>query len=193
MTAAIILAAGASSRLGFAKQTLLYRGKTLLELAINAALKSKCSPVMVVLGANTAEIEPGIKNNGITILHNLNWKEGMSSSIRTAIEHIEKDPEIDSAVIMLCDQPFVNRALIDNLIYKQQQKGNTIVACAYNNTIGVPALFKRSLFAGLLSLQGQEGAKKIIKAYAEDIITIPFEKGGIDIDTLTDYEDLINT
>src|ERR1700761_2240537 len=106
MTAGIILAAGPSSRLGFPKQTLLYKGKTLLELAVEAALKSKCGPVVVVLGANAAEIEPGIKNNNITILHNANWEEGMSSSIRTAIKHLEKDPEIDAAVMMLCDQPF---------------------------------------------------------------------------------------
>src|ERR1700744_5336166 len=158
MTAAIILAAGGSSRLGFPKQTLLYKGKTLLELSIEAGLKSKCNPVVVVLGANADAIEAGIKDNNITIIHNPNWPEGMASSIKVAIEYINNIEEIDSAVMMLCDQPFVNRGLIDNLLYKQQQTGNTIVACAYKDTVGVPVLFKRSLFTESLSLQGQEGA-----------------------------------
>src|SRR6202012_1639570 len=102
MTAAIILAAGESSRLGFPKQTLLYKGKTLLEWVIEAAGKSKCNPVIVVLGANAETIEPGIKNNGVTLIHNHKWAEGMASSIRAAIEHIEKNSAIESAVIMLC-------------------------------------------------------------------------------------------
>ena len=192
MIAAIILAAGESSRLGFAKQTLLYKGKTLLELAMEAALKSKCSPVVVVLGANADKIAPGINDTSITILQNSDWQEGMASSIRMAMIHIQNNVAIDSAVVMLCDQPFVNRALIDSLIYQQQKTGSAIVACAYKDTVGVPVLFKRSLFSELLTLQGQEGAKKIIAKYRNILATIPFEKGGIDIDTLSDYEDLIN-
>ncbi len=192
MTAAIILAAGESSRLGFPKQTLLYKGKTLLEWAIEAAGKSKCQTVIVVLGANAAAIEPGIKDKTITIIHNQTWAEGMASSVRAGIEYIGKIKAIDSTVIMLCDQPFVNRALLDSMIYKQQQTGQPIVACSYKNTVGVPVLFKRSLFAELSSLQGIEGAKKIINNHPENIAVIPFEKGGIDIDTIADYEELIN-
>jgi molybdenum cofactor cytidylyltransferase len=192
MTGLIILAAGSSSRLGFPKQNLLYKGKTLLELAVEVGLKSECGSVTVVLGANTEKIEPGIKQNNITIIQNPDWAEGMASSIITAIHSIEKKTAIDSVIIMLCDQPFVNRALIDSIIYKQQETGKSIVACAYKGTVGVPVLFKRFLFAELLSLQGQEGAKKILQAHPGDIATIPFEKGGIDIDTIADYEELIN-
>lgn len=192
MTGLIILAAGESSRLGFPKQTLLYKGKTLLELAIEAGLKSKCSPVNVVLGANFSAIENGIKHFNINIIHNPNWAEGMASSIRLAITNIQELDKIDSVVIMLCDQPFVTRATIDSLIYKQQETGKKIIACKYNDIIGVPVLFNRSLFKELLSLQGQEGAKKIFNNHSEDIDIVPFEKGRIDIDTLTDYEDLIN-
>jgi molybdenum cofactor cytidylyltransferase len=192
MTAAIILAAGESSRLGFPKQTLLYKGKTLLEWAIEAGNKSKCNPVVVVLGANAASIEPGIKNHPITIVHNPAWPEGMASSIRAAIQYIEKIDAIENAIVMLCDQPFVNRALIDSMIYKQQQTGKPIVACSYNDTVGVPALFSRSLFPELLSLQGKDGAKKILDKHKENIAVIPFEKGGTDIDTIADYERLLN-
>jgi molybdenum cofactor cytidylyltransferase len=191
MTGLIILAAGKSSRLGFPKQTLLYKGKTLLEIAIEAGLNSKCKPVTVVLGANAESIEKGLKKYPIRTVHNPDWAAGMASSIRTGVSIMEHDEQIDSVVIMLCDQPFVTRAVIDNLLYKQQETGKKIVACTYNNIVGVPALFKRIFFDELLLLQGHEGAKKIINDHADDVATIPFEKGSIDIDTLADYENLI--
>src|SRR4051812_25705524 len=112
MTTLIILAAGASSRLGFPKQTLLYKGKTLLEIAIEAGLKSKCDGVTVVLGANAEAIEPGIKSYGINIIHNPNWADGMASSIAVAINSLQPTTAVRSAIIMLCDQPFVSRAVI---------------------------------------------------------------------------------
>lgn len=191
MTALIILAAGASSRLGYPKQTLLYKGRTLLEIAIEAGLKSKCKQVTVVLGANADKIEPGIQDYPINIIHNAGWEVGMGSSIALAINTIQEDKAIKQAVIMLCDQPFVTGRLIDSLLYKQQETNKKIIACTYKDTIGVPVLFNRSLFNELTLLQGQEGAKKVLNVHPDDIATIPFEKGGVDIDTVADYEELL--
>lgn len=92
---------------------------------------------------------------------------------------------------MLCDQPFVTRAIIDNLLYKQQETGKKIIASSYNEVLAVPALFDRSLINELLLLKGQEGAKKILNNHPNDIAILPFEKGSIDIDTLADYENLL--
>jgi molybdenum cofactor cytidylyltransferase len=192
MTGLIILAAGASTRLGFPKQTLLFKGKTLLEIAIEAGIRSKCEPVIVILGANADAIAPGIKNYDITTIHNPDWEEGMASSIRLAITHIKKNEAINSIIIMLCDQPYVSRTLINSLLYKQQETEKNIIACSYKDTLGVPALFSSRLFDELLLLQGQEGAKKLFNTHTNDIAIIPFEKGGIDIDTLADYENLIS-
>lgn len=191
MIALIILAAGASRRLGFPKQTLLYKGRTLLEIAIEAGLKSKCQPVTVVLGANADKIEPGLQDYPINIIRNPDWETGMGSSIALAIKEIQNNADITQTVIMLCDQPFVTSRLIDSLLYKQQEANKKIIACIYKDTIGVPVLFSRSLFGELILLQGQEGAKKILNAHADDIATIPFEKGGVDIDTVADYEELL--
>jgi molybdenum cofactor cytidylyltransferase len=191
MTALIILAAGASSRLGFPKQTLLYKGKTLLEIAIEAGLKSKCRPVTVVLGANADKIEPGIKSYAIDIIHNPDWEAGMGSSIALAIKATQENEAVNQVVIMLCDQPFVTSRLIDSLLYKQQETNKKIIACTYKDTIGVPVLFNRALFQELTLLQGQEGAKKILNTHSDDIATIPFGKGGVDIDTVADYEELL--
>lgn len=193
MTALIILAAGASSRLGFPKQTLLYKGRTLLEIAIEAGLKSKCKQVTVVLGANTDKIEPGLQDYPINIIHNPGWETGMGSSIALAIKTIQDNTSISQAVIMLCDQPFVTSRLIDSLLYKQQETNKKIIACSYKDTMGVPVLLNRSLFDELILLQGQEGAKKILNAHPDDLATIPFEKGGVDIDTVADYEELLRS
>lgn len=192
MTALIILAAGASSRLGQPKQNLLFQHTTLLNRAIETGLASTCRPVIVVLGANAGVIE-AMDQDEVKVIYNNDWNEGMASSIRLAIKEIEADNKINQAVIMLCDQPFVTAALIDTMLQQQIETGKPIIACTYNNTIGVPVLFNKLLFAQLLLLQGHEGAKKILKTNEPDIATIPFELGSIDIDTMADYEQLIKS
>ncbi len=189
MTALIILAAGESGRLGRPKQNLLFKGQTLLQRAVETAKKTECEPIIVVLGANADKIMPIL---GTITLYNKDWKEGMASSIRIAIQEIEGDNSIADVIIMLCDQPFVDAGLIDNILQKKNNTQSAIVACSYSNTIGVPALFDRSLFAELLSLSGNEGAKKVIKNHPGHTTIIPFEPAGVDIDTNADYQALIN-
>jgi molybdenum cofactor cytidylyltransferase len=189
MTGLIILAAGESSRLGQPKQNLKFEGKTLLERAVEAGRGSACNKIIVVLGANSSEIVP---ISGTTTLNNKDYMQGMASSIKTGIREICSDLMIDNVIIMLCDQPFVNSVLLNSLISRHIESGKSIVASAYNGVTGVPALFDRSVFAELLSLQGMEGAKTILKNHAGDVASIMFEKGGIDIDTPEDYERLIN-
>jgi molybdenum cofactor cytidylyltransferase len=189
MTAAIILAAGESSRLGMPKQNLLFNGQTLLQRVVDAAKKAKCQPIIVVLGANADKIAP---IPGIITIYNQDWKEGMASSIRMAIQEIEKDDRIHNAIIMLCDQPFVNSDLIDKMVYAKAQSQSRIIACGYNKTMGVPALFDRSLFIELSTLSGNEGAKEILAGQAQDLTIVPFDLGSVDIDTIADYERLIN-
>jgi molybdenum cofactor cytidylyltransferase len=188
MIGAIILAAGESSRLGRPKQNLVFNGQTLLQHAVDSALQSECKPVIVVLGANSENIKSIVET--IT-LYNKDWQEGMASSIRTGINEFHKDLSVDKVIIMLCDQPFVNAILINTLIDKQAQTGKPIVACSYGGATGVPVLFDRSLFAELLLLQGHEGAKKILISHVNEIATVSFEQGSVDIDTPGDYENLI--
>ncbi len=187
MTSLIILAAGESSRLGQPKQNLIFNGKTLLQRAVESGQDSECETIIVVLGANSNEITP---IPGTTTLYNPDWKEGMASSIKKAVLEINNDLSVDKVIIMLCDQPFVGAALLNSLISKYIETCKPIVACTYNETTGVPVLFDRTLFNDLLLLQGKDGAKKILKDHANDIATIPFEQGGIDIDTPEDYERL---
>ena len=187
MTGIIILAAGESGRLGHPKQKLLYHGETLLDNAVAAALQTSCRPVIVVLGAYEAEIKQATE---VTIVYNMDWKEGMASSIRTGLIEIIYNTSIDEVIIMLCDQPFVNSALLNGLINTQKDTGKSIIASGYNGISGVPALFKRIHFGALMSLQGADGAKKVFSDNLTDTSIIPFEAGAIDIDTAADYENL---
>lgn len=190
MISLIILAAGESSRLGQPKQNLLFNGKTLLQRAIEAGQESACDNIIVVLGANFNQIT---SPSEITTLYNQDWKNGMASSIARGMLEITNDLSVDKVIIMLCDQPFVSASLLNSLIDKQSQTGKSIAACTYGNTIGVPALFDRQLFAELLQLQGDEGAKQILKNHSDNIATIPFEQGDIDIDTPSDYNQLLSS
>jgi molybdenum cofactor cytidylyltransferase len=187
MTALIILAAGESSRLGQPKQNLVFKGKTLLQHAVDAGLESECATVIVVLGANSKHIMPIPET---ATLYNKNWKEGMASSIKTVMLEIDNDVTFDQVIIMVCDQPFVSAALLNAMIAKQAETNKPIIACSYKGTTGVPVLFNSSLFGELLLLKGKEGAKRILKDHAGDIAEIIFEKGGIDIDTPEDHKRL---
>ncbi len=189
MAGIIILAAGESSRLGQTKQNLMFEGKTLLQRAIDTALDADCNPVIVVLGANAGEITLSTEKH-VHFLQNRDWPEGMASSIRLAI-HEMINQKAESTIIMLCDQPFVTAELLNTMLQTQSDTGKAIIACAYKGATGVPVLFDSSLFPDLLLLKGHEGARKILRDRADDIAEIPFENGGIDIDTMEDYEGLL--
>jgi molybdenum cofactor cytidylyltransferase len=191
-TGLIILAAGSSSRLGSPKQNLIYQGQTLLQRAIQTALTSVChEKVVVVLGANEGVIRPSISDQLVYITYNPDWQEGMASSIRLGINELLRiEPDINAAILMLCDQPFVDPLLIYQLTEKKADSFSGIIACTYRDTLGVPVLFDVSYFPRLLMLQGKEGAKKLIRDFPNDVATIAFPLGAIDIDTIEDYERL---
>ncbi len=190
MTGLIILAAGSSSRLGKPKQNLVFQGNTLLQRTIKFALAADCQQVLAILGANSAVIEPTIKNEPIQIIHNPDWEEGMASSIRHGLTALLKShPDIKNVILMLCDQPFADTSIINQLV-QASANNKAIVASAYNGTIGPPALFNKIHFNELLTLKGKEGAKKLLLKYADEVHTVPFPLGMIDIDTIGDYERL---
>ena len=191
MTGVIILAAGESKRLGKPKQNLLYQDKTLLQRIIESVLETKCRPVIVVLGAYSETIHPAISKQDVHIIHNTEWREGMASSLRRGVAALQNDPDVDSTLILLCDQPFVDSKLLEIMVYEHAVSDKGIVACAYNNTIGVPVLFSNRYFFSLLHLKGHEGARKLLRANKNDIQTVPFTLGSVDIDTIDDYESLV--
>lgn len=185
----VILAAGASTRLGTPKQLLRSGGKSLLLQAAQTALASVCKPVVIVLGAYAELLKQEVQDLPVQVVENPHWQEGMGGSIGTGIKAINSfSDNIEAVVLMLCDQPFVSVDLINNLVKTSGITKHSIVASQYQETFGVPTLFKRKLFEELLSLKSAEGAKKIITKYSSEVDSVAFASGVIDIDTLDDYQ-----
>ena len=190
-TALIILAAGNSSRLGHPKQQLRFEGGSLLERAVQAGLDSPGRPILVVLGAYHDDILQQSDLKSTKMLIHQGWKRGMGSSIKAGLKELLKEKNPDQIIIMLCDQPFVDGKLLTHLIHKQQETGKGIVACSYGDTVGVPVLFAQAYFPRLLAMEDMEGAKKILEQNQQDLATVPFAMGDIDIDTQEDYRQLL--
>lgn len=188
----IVLAAGASTRMGTPKQLLRYQEYSLLRHTVEVALASVCRPIIVVLGAYAQLIRSDISQLPVQVVENLQWTEGMNTSIRIGIEALSSAPKnnVQAVVVALCDQPFISCEIISQLVEAYHLTGKTIIASEYAGTLGVPALFSRSFFSELTILRGGEGAKQVIKKHAYEVFGIPFPKGAIDIDTPMDYEQL---
>ncbi len=192
-TGIIILAAGESSRLGYPKQIAKYKDKTLLQLAIDAANGCDAHKRVLVLGANRDEIKKTFPGASIPNIPNPHYQKGMSSSLKIGLEYMLKFDAPDQVIIMLCDQPFVDAKLLNKLIATQEKEGKGIVACAYSQTVGVPILFGNAYFKELMELKGDEGAKQIALAHEDDLVTVSFPKGKIDIDTEEDLKELVKS
>jgi molybdenum cofactor cytidylyltransferase len=190
--ALIILAAGASTRLGTPKQLLTYGGQSLLFRATQTALASVCKPVVIVLGAYAEALKQEVKDLPVEVVENSNWTEGMSSSVRTGITALNSfSDQIDAAVLMLCDQPFVSVDVINNLVEIYRVTNKLIIASEYGEALGVPALFSRSLFEELVILKGDVGAKRVIIKHSSEVYKVAFSRGAIDIDTPQDYQEFL--
>ena len=190
----IILAAGASTRMGCPKQLLKYHDRSLILHTVNIAAASGCQPIVVVLGAYAERIKPEIKSFPVIIALNRDWSNGMSTSIRVGIETLLiLSPQLEAIVLMLCDQPLVTTPLINQLVATYQRTKQPIVASQYGEVVGIPALFESQFFPYLLKLQGDRGARQVIKQSLPMVVRVPFPAGAFDIDTPTDYARLINS
>ncbi len=184
--AAIILAAGGSSRTGTPKQLLPYRERSLLRYAAEIAVESNAGETFVVLGFEFERMKAELRGLEVKVVQNPDWQEGIASSIRVAISSLPSSFEV--AMLLLCDQPLITTEILDELIRTREKSGQPIVACRYEDTLGVPALFHRSAFPELASLKGDRGAKHLIESFGDRVALLPFPGGSVDIDTLADYE-----
>ncbi|MEY3564709.1 MAG: hypothetical protein RJA23_879 [Bacteroidota bacterium] len=191
-TGIILLAAGSSSRLGRAKQLIEFQGKTLIQKAIDEANKSQADCLVVVLGANADLIQTGFEPSSAAFIINSDWQQGMSSSMQAGLHFLMAKEAIDQVQLMLCDQPFVDASLLDQLIIAKETSGKGIVAAAYSNTLGVPALFDKRYFVELLQLTGSEGAKKVIFKHQVEVHALDFPLGAVDLDTEEDVSQFLS-
>ena len=192
-TAIIILAAGASTRMGKPKLLLTYGSHSFVRHAAAVAAASICRPILVVLGAYANQLVTEIDNLPVWPVINERWADGMGSSIQVGVEALNRYDRVENikaVVLMLCDQPYVTTDVINDLVTVYHSSGKGIIASEYGGTLGVPALFGREYVAELATMSGAAGAKHIIAAHASDVVPVPFPKGVTDIDTAEDYRQL---
>jgi len=185
---AVILAAGASTRMGTPKQLLSVGGRPLIVHAVEAALASSAWPVVVVLGAEADRIKPVLARHPVLIAENPAWSEGMASSVRAGIGlMIQFSRSLDASLLALCDQPAFSAGSIARLVEAQRATGRGIAAAHYRGRNGAPALFLRTHFAALGALTGEEGARNLLNGDPEAVASVGMPEFEKDLDTPEDY------
>jgi molybdenum cofactor cytidylyltransferase len=187
----VILAAGGSRRMGRPKQLLLYRGKTMLRHVVETALATGCGGVFVVVGAHATQVRAEIAALPVTVVENSAWEQGMSSSLCAGLSAVQhSDSDVSAVLLLTADQPLISVPLLAGMIETFVSSGKDIVACSYAGTRGVPALFARTLFSELMTLNGDKGAKAVLQRHAGEVATVAFPEGACDVDTDADYQQL---
>jgi molybdenum cofactor cytidylyltransferase len=190
--AAIVLAAGASRRLGQPKQLLMRGGETLLARSIRLACEAGARPVLVVLGALHERIRATVALDDVIWVVNENWEQGIASSIHAGVNALDGVGSTVSGVLILsCDQPRLTaahlRALTESFTAQDEP---SIVVSEYVGAHGIPAIFPRSAFPDLLVLSGDKGARALLAQPPCPLIALPFEGGEVDIDQPADLAEL---
>ena len=184
----VILAAGASTRLGKPKQLLQYKGNSLIQHIAQIAVSVVHGPVVVVTGAHAGLITLQLSGLPVQPVYNPYWNSGIGSSIRKGLQAaLDLSPELEEVIFAVCDQPHISPGLFRDMINARVKSKKQIVACAYGNTLGTPVLFSKHYFVELLQLKNDEGARKLILQHASSVEAVPFPMGNVDIDTLQDY------
>ena len=187
----VILAAGASRRLGRPKQLLDLGGEPLLRRTVRNAMDSTLVEVLLVLGSRANEIAASVGDLGQRTVINPRFAVGQSTSVLAGIGAVA--PDADAILIMLGDQPLVTEAALSRIVGRFRGGGVSIVQATYDGTPGNPVLFNRSLFAELLAVTGDEGARRVVRRHGAVVIGV--EVGDvadvIDVDTEADYVHLL--
>ncbi len=182
--AAVILAAGQSSRMGCNKLVLEIDGKPMLRHVADAAVGSLARPVVAVLGGGSAGAFPALEGLDVVVVRNMDFCSGMSSSIRAGIAALPETS--DAALILLGDMPAISSFLIDRMTTAfDPAKGRDICVATHKGQHGHPVLFARHYFPELLTLEGDVGARRIVEKHAAFVCAVEAGDDGplVDIDT----------
>lgn len=186
MIAGIVLAAGRSARLGQPKQLLLYQGRPLLDWALAAIAASEVGIVYVVLGHEADRLRREVDLHGAAVVINARYAEGLSTSLQAGLAAL--GPETRAAVVAVGDQPLLGPEVVDALIAAHTRTNAAIVAADYGDHQGTPLLLHRSVWPLAHRITGDQGARALLRAHPEGIVTVPVAPStGIDVDTWDDY------
>ncbi len=184
----VLLAAGASKRMGRPKQLLPIHGRTLLRHVTELVLRAPVSPVVVVLGAEAKKVEPTLAGLPVTLTFNPNWSEGLGSSLRVGVDAaLELAPKLHALIVALADQPGLPPQHLGKLISHFRQGGCSLVASQTGLNLVPPVLFGSEWFPRLRTLTGDSGARDILRENRPEFgrVILP---DNTDLDTHEDYE-----
>jgi molybdenum cofactor cytidylyltransferase len=183
--AAVVLAAGRSTRMGGPNKLLAeVNGKPLVRIAVEQALASRASPVVVVTGHQRKETEAAIAGLDVKLVHNPDFAQGLATSLKAGVAAVPAGN--DGAIICLADMPGVNAALIDKLVAAfDPEKGALVVLPTLEGKRGNPVLWSRRFFPDLMAIEGDIGARHLIARYAEAVTEVPVDGRAAftDVDT----------
>lgn len=185
--AGVVLAAGGSTRMGRPKQSLPFRGKTILETVVDTALRSSLSRVVVVLGHRAAELSALLADRPVDLVTNADYPKGQSTSTRLGLQAVKE--QADAVLFLLGDQPLVALATIESLLDAYRQQPVPVIQPLYDGRRGNPVLFGREVFPYFASLVGDQGARSLFKVFGDRVRRIPVPDPYIhfDIDTAADF------
>ena len=178
MLAAVILSAGASSRMGRPKALLPYREGTFLEHLMEVTRDPRVAVTRVVLGAGAEAIRTAAKLDPSIVALNPDWEKGQLSSIRAGLRSLA---EIDIDGIVLCpvDHPLVSARLVGELVAQFYDSKKAIVLPTFRGRRGHPAIFSKALFGELLAAPENAGARAVVWAHSGEVLEVPTEEEGI--------------
>lgn len=189
--ACIVLAAGMSTRFNGVKQLAKFKGKPLVQRALDSAVKSRADYVYLVLGHGASEIVATVKLGRAQILLNKEYGGGLSTSLRAAISNLPQ--ECSAALFMVADQPFLSVENLDRMIDIFKANSNRIVALGSKGEPRNPVVVPRKFFPEILALEGDVGAREIVRVHLDKtkLIELGDEKPFLDIDTKPDLNKIV--
>ncbi|HJS71088.1 MAG TPA: nucleotidyltransferase family protein [Acidimicrobiia bacterium] len=190
-TAAVVLAAGGSRRLGRTKQLEPWGDSNLLGHVVARTQEFAVDEVWVVLGHDTEAILAGTDLGDAYVIENLEWEEGIASSLRVALDALTRLSRCDKALIVIGDQPDVPVDTVRELLASHGSAGKPVTIPKYRYNWGNPVIVERSLWPRLMSLEGDEGARRLWQAHPEWINEVWFSDAAPrDVDTDADVQEM---
>jgi molybdenum cofactor cytidylyltransferase len=189
--AAIVLAAGGSSRMGQPKQLLPIDNRPMVRYVTEAVAASDLEQVIVVTGAHARAVEAALTGLPVELVRNVSWSKGMSSSMRSGLRALR--PAVQAVLVVLGDQPGLTATLLQSLVARYRATRAPIVVPVYRGRRGNPVLFDRALFPELLAVQGDQGGRAIVIRHQDRMEHVEVDDPAVvmDVDSPRDYDGLL--
>jgi molybdenum cofactor cytidylyltransferase len=176
----LVLAAGASRRLGRPKQIVHVGGVPLVRRTVLLIAEICGSPVTVVTGANASQVTASLHGLDVVPAHNAGWREGLASSLAVGLESLE--PDWNAALVAPCDLPGLAAGDLERLAHAWRRTPERAAAAAYSGIIGTPAILPRQILPRLATVRGDRGARDLLRRNDLPVTVVDFPSARQDLD-----------